>query len=139
MIPYLPGSGVSLELEFSQSPFTATGTRARIPAMMSRLMPLPIPNSSICSPTHIRKMVPAVMIDTETRPCQKSRYCGRTTFIWGLIIYWTQKALCTAHKTTVAYRVYSLIRFRPLSPSFIMASREGTTLPRSWKMIEAEI
>ena len=73
MIPYLPGSGVSFEVEFSQSPFMATGTRARIPAMMSRLIPLPIPNSSICSPIHIRKIVPAVMIETHTRPCQKSR------------------------------------------------------------------
>ena len=32
--------------------------------MISRLMPLPIPYSSICSPTHIRKIVPAVMIMT---------------------------------------------------------------------------
>ena len=58
MIPYLPGSGVSFEVEFSQSPFMATGTRARMPAMISRLIPLPIPYSSICSPTHIRKIVP---------------------------------------------------------------------------------
>ena len=48
-------------------------------------------------------------------------------------------ALCPAHKNTVAYRVYSLIFFRPLSPSFIIASRDGTTEPRSWKMIEAEM
>ena len=54
-------------------------------------------------------------------------------------MYWTQNALWMAQRTTVAYRVYSLIFFRPLSPSFIMASSVGTTLPRSWKMIEAEM
>ena len=37
---------------------------ARMPAMINRLMPLPMPNSSICSPSHIRKMVPAVMVIT---------------------------------------------------------------------------
>ncbi len=36
--------------------------RATMPAMMMRLMPLPMPYSSICSPIHIRKMVPAVMV-----------------------------------------------------------------------------
>ena len=54
-------------------------------------------------------------------------------------MYCTQKALWIEQSATVAYRVYSLMRFRPLSPSFIMASSEGTTLPRSWKMIEAEM
>ena len=44
------------------SSLSALGIRARIPAMISRLMPLPMPYSSICSPIHIRKMVPAVMV-----------------------------------------------------------------------------
>ena len=39
--------------------------------MISRLIPLPIPNSSICSPIHIRKIVPAVITQTQTRPSQK--------------------------------------------------------------------
>ena len=107
--------------------------------MISRLIPLPIPYSSICSPTHIRKIVPAVIMQTETRPCQNVWYCGKHD-----VHLWTHhvlhpEALCTAHNMTVAYRVYSLIRFRPLSPSFIIASSDGTTLPRSWKMIEAEM
>ena len=41
--------------------------------MIRRLIPLPMPYSSICSPIHIRKIVPAVMMQTQTRPCQKSR------------------------------------------------------------------
>ncbi len=34
--------------------------------MIKRLMPLPMPYSSICSPSHIRKTVPAVIVNTET-------------------------------------------------------------------------
>ena len=37
--------------------------------MISRLMPLPMPYSSICSPSHIRNTVPAVMVSTPTN-CQ---------------------------------------------------------------------
>ena len=37
--------------------------------MINRLMPLPMPYSSICSPSHIRKMVPAVMVITAVN-CQ---------------------------------------------------------------------
>ena len=35
-----------------------------MPAMINRLMPLPMPYSSICSPSHIRNTVPAVMVIT---------------------------------------------------------------------------
>ena len=38
----------------------ALGRRATIPAMMISEMPLPIPRSVICSPIHIRNIVPAV-------------------------------------------------------------------------------
>ena len=34
--------------------------------MINRLMPLPMPNSSICSPSHIKKTVPAVIVSTAT-------------------------------------------------------------------------
>ena len=36
----------------------ALGSRATIPAMMISEMPLPIPRSVICSPIHIRNIVP---------------------------------------------------------------------------------
>ena len=106
--------------------------------MISRLIPLPMPYSSICSPIHIRKIVPAVMIMTQTKAFPEPLKSGWTMFN-PPIIYWTQRADWTKHNRTVAYLVYSLIFFRPLSPSFMRASREGTTLPRSWKMIEAEM
>src|SRR5262249_61568049 len=39
---------------------------------------------------------------------------------------------------TVAYRVYSLIFLRPLSPSFCSFSRGGETLAGSWEMFDGE-
>ena len=55
--------------EFERGLLAATDSRRtacgpRMPAMISRLMPLPMPNSSICSPSHIRKIVPAVIVST---------------------------------------------------------------------------
>ena len=41
-----------------------TGMRATIPAMMMSEMPLPTPRAVICSPSHIRKMVPPVSVIT---------------------------------------------------------------------------
>ena len=41
-------------------------------AKMISETPLPIPRSVTCSPIHIRKTVPAVMMQTQTNPCQKS-------------------------------------------------------------------
>ena len=70
--------------------------------MIKRLIPLPMPYSSICSPIHIRKIVPAVMIQTQSRPSKKFWCAGWTTPIWGLIIYCTQKALWIAQRSTVA-------------------------------------
>ena len=45
----------------------ASGMRATMPAMMMRLMPLPTPYSSICSPIHMRKTVPTVMAMTDAK------------------------------------------------------------------------
>jgi hypothetical protein len=40
------------------------GMRATIPAMMISEMPLPTPRAVICSPSHIRKIVPPVSVIT---------------------------------------------------------------------------
>ncbi len=40
------------------------GNRATIPAKMMREMPLPIPRSVICSPSHMRNAVPEVRVMT---------------------------------------------------------------------------
>ena len=42
----------------------ALGRRATMPAMMISEMPLPMPRSVICSPIHMRNIVPAVTVST---------------------------------------------------------------------------
>ena len=67
----LPGS----KLLFAS--LRACGIPARMPAMMIIDTPFPIPNRSICSPIHIRKIVPAVSVATAIvhhRPL--FTYCG---------------------------------------------------------------
>ena len=46
---------------------------------------------------------------------------------------------CIIASGTAEYRVHSRIFFRPDSPSFCIYSSEGTTVPNSWKIIEAEM
>ena len=55
------------------SSWSAPGqSRSRIENVMSRLIPLPMPRSVICSPSHMTKMAPVVsvttMISREARP-----------------------------------------------------------------------
>jgi len=57
----------TLRSTFSASVRIAQGILAMMPAIMIRLMPLPMPYSSICSPSHIRKTVPAVIPTTPIR------------------------------------------------------------------------
>ena len=69
--------GVGLDLLIS-SP-TPRGRPATMPAKISRLMPLPMPRSVICSPSHMMKAVPVVSVrmvirlkpmpGCSTRPC----------------------------------------------------------------------
>ena len=45
-------------------PAIADGSSATMPAMMMSEMPLPMPREVICSPSHIRNMVPPVSVIT---------------------------------------------------------------------------
>ncbi len=40
---------------------------------MSRLIPLPMPRSVICSPSHITKIAPAVSVDHHDQPRGEAR------------------------------------------------------------------
>ena len=53
---------ISPELTDSTVRPTAAGICATMPERISIEMPLPMPRSVICSPSHIRKMVPVVMV-----------------------------------------------------------------------------
>ncbi len=55
----------------------AEGRPATIPAKMMREMPLPTPRSVICSPSHIRNMVPVTRVITTVR--RKARPGAMTT------------------------------------------------------------
>ena len=86
-MPSSPPPPAQLELTTARATASpAPGMRARMPAMINRLMPLPMPYSSICSPSHIRKTVPAVIVSTAVN-CQLeedahavgSRQTSRTT------------------------------------------------------------
>ena len=52
---------------FCTSSATPRGRPATMPAKISRLMPLPMPRSVICSPSHMMKAVPAVSVSTVIR------------------------------------------------------------------------
>ena len=43
-------------------PASAAGSSATMPARMISEMPLPMPRAVICSPSHIRNMVPPVSV-----------------------------------------------------------------------------
>ena len=51
----------------SSSEASALGSPATMPAMMIRLMPLPTPRAVICSPSHIRNIVPPTSVITQVR------------------------------------------------------------------------
>ena len=56
--PWRPSSSV---------PATAIGSSATIPAKMISEMPLPMPRAVICSPSHIRNIVPPTSVMTVTK------------------------------------------------------------------------
>jgi hypothetical protein len=57
-------------LASSKVPPTADGKPATIPAKMMIDIPLPMPRSVICSPSHIKNIVPVtkVMTEVKTKP-----------------------------------------------------------------------
>ena len=60
----------------SRSAAKADGMRATMPEKMMSEMPLPTPRAVICSPSHIRKMVPPVRVTTVVR---RKKMPGSTT------------------------------------------------------------
>ena len=110
-------------------------SRSRIENVMSRLIPLPMPRSVICSPSHITKMAPAVSVTTmmsrEAKPGLGTAP-GMDSVKSAKVYAWDSEM------NTVMYRVHCVIFFRP-SSSFCILPTEGMTPPASWKMIEAEM
>ena len=118
----------------------ACGKLATIPAKMIRLVPLPTPRDVICSPIHIRNMVPPTSVTTQES--RKNRPGSTTAEPNCPRIPSSPMAMpydCTSAISTVRYRVYWFIFLRPLSPSFLSASSDGTAADISCTMMLAEM
>jgi len=105
----------------------APGRPTTIPAKMINEIPLPIPRSVICSPSHMTKAVPVVRVSTVNRrkpqPCRSSGTNGAPP---GAVVRSRKKEMpipWMTDNTTVPYRVYCVIFRRPSSPSFESFSR----------------
>ena len=84
-----------------------------------REIPFPIPLSEICSPSHIKNTVP-VTIDNTATIAPKILVDSINPADCNV----TVKAVdCIKAKTTVPYRVYCVILFRPACPSFLSSCR----------------
>ena len=64
---------------------TMLGPRDRMPANRMMEMPLPMPNSVICSPSHMTKAEPAVKLSTMTIPAQMLFMPPRSSSLLALI------------------------------------------------------
>ena len=68
---------------------------------MSRLIPLPMPRSVICSPSHMMKAVPAVRVMTQ-RGMKAAR--EMVTIVWPVLVLVSVRAMakdCTMPRRTV--------------------------------------
>ncbi len=127
--PVRPSSNVATKAE---------GRLATIPAKMIRLMPLPTPRAVICSPSHIRNIVPPTRVITQEK--RKNHPGSYTAGPKEPRICSSPMAMPQAWKmamNTVRYRVYWLSFLRPCSPSFFSCSQEGIAAVSSCTMMEA--
>ena len=90
-----------------------------MPAKISSDMPLPIPRSVICSPSHMMNALPVVrvsiVISTNPQPGLVTNAAP------ALVCFSSVTAMpsdCMALRMTVRYRVHCVIFLRPSSPSF---------------------
>ena len=122
----------------SSNDASAFGRLATIPAMMISDVPLPTPRAVICSPIHIRNIVPPTSVMTqEKRKNQPGSITAAPTlprmlssptampYDWNMAI------------STVRYRVYWLSFLRPDSPSFLSVSSVGIAAVINWMMMLA--
>jgi len=118
---------------------TPSGRPVTMPAKMISEMPLPMPRSEICSPSHMMKAVPVVRVRmvSNLNPSPGFRTMG---WLAEMLVCSRKKAVASDWKTLstmVRYRVYWVIFLRPSSPSFDRRSRYGQTMVSSWRMMEA--
>src|ERR1700724_19893 len=129
------GPCISPELTASAVLPTAPGRPATMPERMIMEMPLPIPRSVICSPSHMRNTVPVVMVMVAVTRSGQPWTSVRPPFSRAP----AAAKDCTSASPTVPQRVYCVILRRPDSPSLRSSMSVGTTIDIIWMMMEAEM
>ena len=104
-------------------------------AKISMDIPLPMPRSVICSPSHIKNIAPATNEVTAGIMKVKPELNVRPPATRPADI----PTACTSAKASVPCLVYLFKMRRPDSPSFFKASSEGTTADIICTTIDAEI
>ena len=120
----------------SNIPPIALGSPAAMPAKIRIEMPLPRPRSVICSPSHIRNIVP---VTSDTAAVKRNIRPGSSTSPGCDSSATEMPKAWKAASASVNHRVYCVILRRPDSPSFLIASSCGTTTVSSCMMIDAEM
>ena len=98
-------------------PPMAPGRPDTMPEKMISEMPLPRPRSVICSPSHIRNIVPVTSEMTATTRNMKPG--SETRLPWDSSATEMPSAWNVA-SASVAHRVYLVMMRRPASPSFLI-------------------
>ena len=121
----------------------AHGIWERMPAVMMSETPLPMPCLSICSPSHIRKTVPAVseqIAMSHQSGFELHQGCTSPPApVLARVMNCSHAIDWTMHRPIVAYLVHSWIFCWPEGPSSLSFFSAGTTELSSWKMIAAEM
>ena len=121
--------------------------RATMPAKMMSEMPLPMPRSVICSPSHMTKVVPAVSVSTVMSSKRQpgmlhdlQRHPGRLAGVLGVLEdAGDAVALRDGQQDVAVAGVLVDLLAAGLALSSGASRASGTTTVSSWRMIEAEM
>ena len=114
----------------------ALGISATIPENIIKDIPLPIPLCVICSPSHIKKTVPATKVITVVNLKNDPESIITT---WEFSNPTATPYPWIVAKMTVPYLVNCVIYFLPISPWFFKLLKVSETPVSNWIIIEDEI
>src|SRR6185437_507240 len=120
---------------------SACGRPATMPAKMISEIPLPMPRSVICSPSHIRNMLPAVspITDAKMNPKPGSYTTGTPPEMPSFCSAIAMPKAWNADNPTVPQRVYLVMMRWPACPSFLSCCQAGSTEPIICTTMDAEM
>ena len=119
----------------SRVPPTAVGNPETILIKIIIDIPFPIPFSDICSPSHIKNIVPVTRVTivekTKPDPLYKAIPCDCNAT--------ATPPACSVDKPRVPKRVYCVIFFLPDSPCFLISFKAGMVADINCIIIEADM